>query len=466
MQAEASLLADDTLPDAFLPPTPTPAGSTAAIRRAWFLTWTGRVAEFGFVQVWVQMLIGVAGIIIVRTMAKEQYALYAITNQMQTACNVLADLGIGIGVRSIGGRVWNDRARFGELVTTALDLRRWFALFSLTACLPVAAWMLISNGAGWISTVVLCGILTASVLPLLSSSVLLVAPQLHGEYRRIQKLDLGNAVLRLGLIAALAFSRMTAALAAAVGAVVNWVQLAWLRGWSRDHADEGAPANAEDRRELVRLSLKSFPNALFFCFQGQVTLLILTLVGNPTGIADLTALGRLALLLTAFSTAFTNVLVPRFARCQDAARLPRLYLGLVAAAALVMAPIVAAAWIFPRPLLWLLGAKYQGLESACGLVVTTSCVVQLITVVWQLNISKAWIHVYSMINIPLVLGTQVVAALLLDLRQFQHVLEFSLLTAFVPLPLCIVDAIIGLSAARREAMRNGGTTTHEPAHTP
>ena len=56
-----------------------------------------------------QLIAGVAGILVVRTMAKEQYALYAITNQMQTACNLLADLGIGIGVRSIGGRVWQDR---------------------------------------------------------------------------------------------------------------------------------------------------------------------------------------------------------------------------------------------------------------------------------------------------------------------------------------------------------------------
>ena len=136
---------------------------------------------------------------------------------------------------------------------------------------------------------------------------------------------------------------MTAALAAAVGAIANWVQLAWLRRWSRDHADASAPANAEDRRELVRLSVRQFPNTLFFCFQGQVTLLILTLVGNPTGIADVTALGRLAMLLTAFSAAFTNVLVPRFARCQDARRLPRLYVGLVGAAALALLPVVLLA---------------------------------------------------------------------------------------------------------------------------
>ena len=430
------------------------AATTSALsdRRRWLLTWTGRVAEFGLVQVLVQVLAGLAGIIVVRTLAKEQYALYAITNQMQTACNLLADLGIGIGVRSIGGRVWQDRRRFGELLTTALDMRRWFALFSLAGCLPIAMWMLISNGASWTSALTLCGVLVASVLPLLGSSVYLIVPQLHGEYRRIQKLDFGNAALRLAMMAALAASRMNAALAAGVGAISNWVQMSWLRRWSRDHVDADAMPNQQDRRELVSLSMRTFPNSLFFCVQGQVTLLILTLVGNPTGIADVTALGRLAVLLTAFSAAFTNVLAPRFACCQDAERLPRLYGVLLGVTILSLLPILLAAWIAPEPLLWLLGAKYEGLSGACRWVVATACVGQLLAAVWQLNVSKAWIGIYSIANIPVVLATQITTALVLDLRQFNHVLQFAFLSALAPLLLCLGDALKGIYKSRREAL--------------
>jgi O-antigen/teichoic acid export membrane protein len=423
--------------------------SASRARRAWLLQWTGRVAEFGAVQVGVQILAGLAGILVVRTLAKEQYALYAITNQMQTACNLLADLGVGIGVRSIGGRVWQDRQRFGSLVTTALDLRRWFALFSLGGCLPVAAWMLVANGASWSAAAVLCGVLIASVLPLLKSSIHLVVPQLHGEYRRIQKLDFGNAALRLVMMAGLAASRMNAALAAGVGAAINWVQMLWLERWSRQHADPATPANADDRRELVRLSWRSFPNTLFFCFQGQVTLLILTLVGNPTGIADVTALGRLAVLLTAFSAAFTNVLAPRFARCQDAQRLPRLYAGLVSAATLAMLPVMLAGWLLPGPLLWVLGAKYEGLEPACALVVGASCLGQLVQTMHSLNTTKAWIGATTALWIPLTLTVQLAAVFTLDLTEFRDVLLFQLITISTPLPLMTVDAIRGLARERR-----------------
>jgi O-antigen/teichoic acid export membrane protein len=424
--------------------------STAVAHRRWLLDWAGRVAEFGFVQCVVQLLAGVAGILVVRTMAKEQYALYAITNQMQTACNLLADLGIGIGVRSIGGRVWQNPQRFGELVVTALGMRRWFAAFSLAACLPVAAWMLVSNGAAWSAAAVLCGVLVASVLPMLAASVHLVVPQLHGEYRRIQKLDLGNAALRLALIASLAATRITAALAAAVGAVSGWIQLAWLRRWSQEHADATAPANADDRRDLVRLSLQSFPNTLFFCFQGQVTLLILTLVGSASEIADISALGRLGVLLAVFSTTFGNVLAPGFVRCQDASRLPRLYLGLVGA---VIVPLIVAtlvAWFTPGPLLWLLGEQYAGLSRECGVVVLASCLTALNGVFWTLNSGRQWITFSSTLFIPLTLAAQAAFAASYDLGSLAAVAWFQVGTNLVATALLTADGWLGLSRAKSD----------------
>ena len=422
----------------------------------WIAGWAAKVAEFGFVQCWVQLFTGVAGLLIIRALAKEQYAFYAIANQMQTACNLLAELGIGVGVRSIGGRVWQDRRRLGELVQTALGLRRWFALFSIGGCLPVAAWMLRRNGADWPTIVALCIVLVASVLPLLTSSVLTIVPQLHGEYRRIQKLDFGNGLLRLGMAAGLYATRMNAWLAAAIGAVNNFVQMTALRPWAREHADPEAATSAEDRRQLLDLSVRTFPNTLFFCFQGQVTLLILTLVGNSGGIADVTALGRLAVLLMAFSTAFSNVLVPRFARCQDARRLPRLYFGLVGATIALLAPVLAVAWVHPGPLLWILGQQYAGLEAECRLACLIACVNQLVSVIWQLNLTKAWIHIQAFAYIPTLVAAQVIGALVLDLHRFYDVLLFALITVAAPLPPYLADSIAGMRRLRRSPSDGSG----------
>jgi len=422
-------------------------------RTRWAFGWAARLVEFGFVQCWVQLFTGVAGILIIRALAKEQYALYAIVNQMQSTVSLLADLGIGIGVRSIGGRVWQDRHRLGSLMHTALGLRWWFGVVAFVGSLPIAAWMLAKNGAPWTAIAVLSGVIVASVLPQLVASVFSVAPLLHGDYRRIQKLDLANAMLRLAMVGGLAISYMNASLAAAAGAVNNWLQLATVRRWARDYADPEAPINADDRRELIRLSIRVLPNTLFFCLQGPLTLLILTLVGNRSGIADVTALGRLAMLLTAISAAFTNVLVPRFTRCDVPRHLPRLYFLIVGAAMAVLAPIVVAGWISPEPLLRVLGKKYGDLGTECGWVVLTACVTQMTALMWSLNSSKAWIGISTTLFIPVTLIVQAIAAYSLDLSRTHGVILFSCLSSASQIPLITIDAIRGLrSVGSRRAV--------------
>jgi len=97
--------------------------------------------------------------------------------------------GIGIGVRSIGGRVWQDRERFGQLLNTTISLRRMFAAVSLLVTLPIAAWMLWHNGADLLLTLALLGTIVLTIIPMLASTAWGTSAQLHGEYRRMQKLD-------------------------------------------------------------------------------------------------------------------------------------------------------------------------------------------------------------------------------------------------------------------------------------
>jgi len=191
------------------------------------------------------------------------------------------------------------------------------------------------------------------------------------------------------------------------------------------------------------------PNVIFFCLQGQITLFILSLIGNATGIADVTALGRLAVLFTVVAVTFGSMLAPRFARCQNPARLPRLYCLMVGGTILVLAPLALVAWLFPDPFLWLLGGKYAALRSECGWVVAAGCVSQLCSVMWSLNSSKAWIRLQSVAFIPAILGAQIVTAYSLDLRLFHNVLIFNLIGSAAPLPVYVLDAYLGLKANSR-----------------
>jgi len=407
------------------------------------LDWSMRIAGFGAVQSVIQLLLAIAGLIIIRALPKSEYALFAIANSMQVACTQLADLGVGIGVKSIGGRVWQDRHRFGQLINTALSLRLVFALVSVAVCLPVLAWLLRSNSASVSQTIMLCVVVLVAVVPLLGVSIWTAALLLHAQYKRVQKQDLSTAGIRFGLVGILALTRITAVLAASVGVVINFIQAFFLRRWARTIADPNAETRAEDRKELVRLSQRSLPNTIFFCFQGQITIFILTLFGSTSGIADITALGRLAVLFSVFGVMFGNVLVPRFTRCQEREKLVRLYLVLIGGTALVLIPLCIAAAVFPNAFLWLLGSKYSGLSRECVWVISSGCISQIGAAMWALNSSKAWITLQSLAFIPMVLSSQVVAAFLLDLHLFHSVVLFNLVTALAPIPLYLADFWIG-----------------------
>jgi hypothetical protein len=306
--------------------------------------------------------------------------------------------------------------------------------------------MMRRNGASTTVAIVLCFVVVVGATPLLASSIWRYSPWLHGEHRRIQKLDLGNAALRLTIIGTLTMAWMNATLALLAGAIGNWIQATFLRYWARDHANNMAPINKDDQRELIRLSLKSFPNVVFFCFQGQVTLLILSLIGNSTGIADVSALGRIAALFGVFSVTFANVLVPKFARCQEPKRLTQLYFLLIGGTVFVLLSLSICVWFYPQPFLWLLGRKYITLEPECRLVVVTGCIEQMAGVMWGLNSSKAWIRIQSSLFVPTILVSQVVAASCLDLLSFHSVLVFNLVTAASPILIYVIDAYLGLQS--------------------
>src|SRR4051812_11566562 len=101
------------------------------------------LSGFAFVQAIVQIIGFFSGILLIRHLAQRDYGYFTIANSMQGTLNVLADIGISVGLVSIGGRVWQDRQRFGQLVNTAASLRRRLGLLAAIVITPVLYFMLV-----------------------------------------------------------------------------------------------------------------------------------------------------------------------------------------------------------------------------------------------------------------------------------------------------------------------------------
>jgi O-antigen/teichoic acid export membrane protein len=414
----------------FFVPASTPVleeASTPILRRAF--DQARRIGNYALVQAAVQLIAFTSGILLVRWLPQREYAFFTIANAMQATLMLLADIGISTGLISIGGRIWQDRHRFGQLINTGLAVRRKLALISIIIVAPILVAMLAKNGASAIYTVLLSALVLAGFSVQLSTDVFSVVPRLYSDIARIQKIDFTCAIVRLLLILGLIYLSATAGLAVAIASATFLLQYYLLRTYAARVLDLGAQENPQDRQEIVRLIKKLAANALFYSFQGQITIFLISFFARQTSsVAEVGALGRLAMIFTVLMNMLTNVFVPAFARCQNKPKLRYLYAIIAGGVILFSALVLAGAAFFPEQFLFVLGARYQHLHRELVLIVGVSMITAIAGTLWLLNASKGWIA-GSWLYIPLTLATQIALIPFTDFSSVAGVLTFNLISA-------------------------------------
>src|SRR5688572_18668775 len=170
-------------------PLATVARVKDAVRSPQLLSWTKLLTRFLTLEALVQGLTFACGIIIVRALPKADYALFTVANTMQATINLMADNGIGSGITAIGGRVWQDRFRFGQLINTAMRLRRGFAVISVALVTPLLFWMLARNGASFSYGALITAAVLLGFYFQLTVGMLMPVLRLHLEVNRIQHIN-------------------------------------------------------------------------------------------------------------------------------------------------------------------------------------------------------------------------------------------------------------------------------------
>jgi len=402
-----------------------------------------RIGRYAIVQGLVQIVAFASGILLVRWLPQREYAFFTIANAMQATLMLLADIGISVGLISIGGRVWQDRHRFGELINTGLGLRRKLAAIAAIIVAPILYAMLAKNGASQIYTLLLIVFVLAGFSIQLSIDIFSVVPRLHSDISRIQKIDFTCAIVRLLLIVGLIFMLATAGLAVAIASATFLLQYFLLRSYAAKVVDLNANENAEDRSEIVRLIKSLAANAIFYCFQGQITVFLISFFArHAESVAEVGALGRLAMIFTVLMNMLTNIFVPAFARCQDKAKLLWLYAAIAGGVILFSAIVLAGAAFFPDQFLFILGNRYAHLHRELVLMVGVAVVTALAGTLWMLNSAKAWIS-GAWLYIPLTLATQIALVPFTDFSSVASVLIFNLISAVPSLLLNLALTFFG-----------------------
>ena len=410
--------------------------TTPVIRRA--LQRVKIVGNFAFVQGVVQVVTFASGILLVRWLDQSEYAFFTIGSAMQGTINVIADMGISIGLLSIGGRVWQDRHRFGQLITTANNFRRRLGVAAIIIVGPILYWLLTRNGASPLYAALLIAAIVLGLFVQFSLGVLAVVPRLRSDVSQIQKIDLTGALARLIVLSACAFVFLNAGLAVLISSMAFLLQYWLLRRYAARVIDFKAPENAEDRTAMIGFIKNQAANAVFYCLQGQITVFLISFFGSrATSVAEVGALGRLAMIFAVLGQLLTNIFVPAFARCQNATKLRLQYFAIVGGVAACCAAVMAAAVLFPNQLLFVLGNKYSHLQRELLLMIAGTVLNTLAGALWFLNASKAWVA-GAWLYIPLTLATQIALIPYTDFSDVRQVLIFNLISAVPSLLLNIV----------------------------
>lgn len=372
------------------------------------------LVKFLSVQVLVQAISLFVGIMLVRTMSQREYAFFTLANSMQSTLIMLADVGISSGLMAIGGKVWQDKERFGQLIQTGLQMRRMLGWISLSVVVPLIGWLFLKNGAGPVTTLFLGIVVLLGAYFRLTNDVLIVIPRLEGKIDRLQHLELASGVFRLITVVGACLTFVNATLAVLLNSLAFGIQGKALRKWADEGVDLHTETNAEDRVAIWRVIRQQAPNTVFYCIQGQLTVFLISIFGKTQNIAEIGALGRLSVLFTLVSAVMMSIVQPRFARAQRQSELKKIYMLTLLGYGTLSGCLLLLSWFLPELFLWVLGKSYQHLHSEFQIMIFAAVIAGGTGTIYGMNTARAWVR-GAWLSIPTVLLSQLLLLFVLDI---------------------------------------------------
>jgi O-antigen/teichoic acid export membrane protein len=400
-------------------------------RRA--LDWGKLISITGSAQLIVQGVGFACGILIIRLLPVQEYALYTLANTMLGTMTVLSNSGISSGVMAQGGKVWQDIEKLGAVLATGLDLRRKFAIRTLVVTVPILFYLLLHNGASWLTSFLIAAALVPAFFAALSDGLLEVVPKLHQNILPLQKNQVAVGVGRLALTALTMFVfpyAFIAVLAAGIPRIWGNFQL---RKIVYASADRYQQQNKKVRAEILTLVKRIMPASIYYCVSGQITIWLISVFGNTTSLAQLGALGRLSMLLTLFSAIIATLIVPRFAKlAEDKKLLLERFLLIMGLLVVLLGVVVLVVYLFSTQILWVLGDGYVDLSYELVLSMIGSCIGLLAGIAFSLYSSRGW-AINPMLMITVNLLTIIGFASIIDLSSLKGVLFLNIGISFIGL---------------------------------
>ncbi len=380
------------------------------------------------------VLSGIAGLLIVNVLAKDQYAAYTFLVACMTLMLGITDTGLAHCCLPVVGQ----RAREVPWVAAACEQvfrKRWWLLFA--GFFIVVPYWFFSNAqygwsgpAYWLASALIVAVLLFTLREHYGNTVLMIL----GHISTLNRNAMLSHGVRITLVcAALALPLGAYQLTGVVGATAAAALVAMLLSrralTTHEVPDARLPpdeAQAVDK-QIYKIAKPLVLPAVFYQFQGIITVFIVSLFGTADMLADVGAFGRLSMILMVFDRVAAVLLFPAIARAADGERLltmvvrsHMLYLGL-------MTLVCLSAILLPQYWMLLLGSQYKDRESLVWMAFLATLLMNSAGFAFRTIAARGY-TVRQTYIIPFVLLLQVVYLWVFGAKDLPAVLGFNVVT--------------------------------------
>ena len=412
------------------------------------IEWTKLISITGSAQVIIQITGFISGLIIIRLLPTRDYALYTLATTMIGTMVMLADAGVSTGVFSQAGKVWKDPNKLGSVLATGIGLRNRMALICATVSTPIFFYLFYRHNISWQVSVFIVTSILLVFNATISGTIINYPLVLWQDLKSSLVIQVLSNVGRMFLTMAL-FIFPWASLALIASYIPQTIANNKTKKKSEKYADYSQPADPAVKKEVVSVIKKMLPNAIYYSISGQITIWIISFYGSTTAVAQVGALGRLAVILTIVTVLFNTLVIPRIARMSSNPSLLMTRFVQIQACLLILCLIIMGLiWKFPTEILWILGNNYSGLHNELFLTVMASCLSLFSAFALSFCASKGW-AISPLIYIPVSIVTIFLGVVIFQISTIEGVLKYNIFTTIVQVGLFMCYTLLKISKSMK-----------------
>jgi hypothetical protein len=378
--------------------------------------WIRLVLEFAVNQGITQAAGMMSGLIYVRLMPVDQYALYAVGLTTLTFISMGSDLGLTGSI----GYFWRQRLIGGSpvepVIAAVRRLRSVLLIFASVVCSVFLLKTAVTQNLP-VTTVVACfGLAVATAWSQTRTSIDLAIMRIEGMQRQSYYCEAAGSITRLLGACAMIVTRISTAVFGLVGGLLgSFAVVIFIRSMASVPANSLQPIGRETWREVLAYVRPMFPTMVVYMVQDPLIYWLTLTFGGEGPVSESFAVGRIAAIYGLLGNFIVTAVVPRLTCITDEAHLARMTAFILVVLVLLCLVALIGTYLAPSVLLLLIGAKYSHLHREVVLSIASASFGMLVTFLAVVNRLQGWVRLE-----PVVALCQVVAIFVLASRWSFH----------------------------------------------